>query len=45
MDVIDNFRHKSGSREVVVRKIGATHLEVATNLNGRLVVERHPRPA
>jgi hypothetical protein len=35
--------HKLAMGDIVILKIGDTFVEVATNLNGRLVVERHPR--
>ena len=36
--------HKLAMGDIVILKIGDTFVEVATNLNGRLVLERHPRP-
>jgi hypothetical protein len=36
--------HKLAVGDIVILKIGDTFVEVATNLNGRLVLERHPRP-
>jgi hypothetical protein len=30
--------------DIVILEVGDTFVEVATNLNGRLVLERHPRP-
>ena len=37
--------HKLAMGDIVILKIGDTFVEVATNLNGRLVLERHPRPS
>lgn len=36
--------HKLSMGDIVILKIGDSFVEVATNLNGRLVLERHPRP-
>ncbi len=36
--------HKLAMGDIVILQIGDTFVEVATNLNGRLVLERHPRP-
>ena len=36
--------HKLAMGDIVILKIADTFVEVATNLNGRLVLERHPRP-
>ncbi len=36
--------HELAIGETVILKIGDTFVEVATTLNGRLVLERHPRP-
>ncbi len=37
--------HKLAMGDIVILKIGDTFVEVATNLNGRLVLEKHSRPA
>ncbi len=37
--------HKLAMGDIVILKIGDTFVEVATNLNGRLVLERHRRPS
>ena len=37
--------HKLAMGDIVILKIGDTFVEVATNLNGRLVLERHARPS
>ena len=37
--------HKLAMGDIVILQIGDTFVEVATNLNGRLVLERHPRPS
>ncbi len=37
--------HKLAPGEIVILVIGTAHVETATNRRGRLVLERHPRPA
>ena len=36
--------HKLAVGEVLILEIGAAHVETATNVHGRVVVERHARP-
>ncbi len=36
--------HKLAVGEVLVLHIGETHVETATNVHGKVVLERHPRP-
>ncbi|HUJ78420.1 MAG TPA: hypothetical protein VLX64_05360 [Thermoplasmata archaeon] len=38
------IQHKLAPGEVVILEVGPTHLEVATNLHGKLVIERQRRP-
>jgi hypothetical protein len=35
--------HKLGLGEILVLRVGESHVETATNLHGKLVVEKHPR--
>jgi hypothetical protein len=37
-------QHKLAVGELVILQVSETHLETATNVHGRIVVERHPRP-
>ena len=36
--------HKIAPGEVTILEIGETHVETASNLHGKLVLQRHPRP-
>ena len=36
--------HKLAVGEVLVLSVGETHVETATNVHGKVVLERHPRP-
>lgn len=43
-DAALSFPHKLAVGEVLVLFVGETHVETASNVHGKVVLERHPRP-
>lgn len=41
---VGSFPHKLAVGEVLILEVGERHVETASNIHGKVVLERHPRP-